>query len=61
MKDMTSLHRTTKRIGSLKWQIKHQRAGTSSKKTSAKQVKLWKHQLKDELALRENLRAKASK
>lgn len=57
-KDTTSIPRTTKRIGSLRFFIKHR--GTTKKnfgKASNQQVTAWKRQLKEELALRDALRA----
>ena len=57
-KDTTSLPRTTKRIGSLRFFIKHR--GTTKKnfgKASPAQMRKWKAQLREELTLRKKLQA----
>jgi hypothetical protein len=58
---VTSVARTTKRIGSLRHYIKHGGIGPNKGKASKKQVEAWKAQLADELALREKLKAKEAK
>jgi hypothetical protein len=55
-KDMTSIPRVTKRIGSLRHYIKHRGIGRNKGKASQAQVDAWQKKLEEETELRERLR-----
>jgi hypothetical protein len=56
IKDITSIAKTTKRIGSLRFFIRHGRTSKNAKPASPAQIEKWEAQLKEELELRERLK-----